>query len=91
MGGRLVSIIDKILDFKKEDIKKYENNLMVAGSNPGINLLKGKGIYVWDIEGGKYIDCTCYHFICLMQRRPNNNIFTGNCTGISEFRSRTIL
>ena len=51
-------IIEKILNFKKKDIPKYEKNLMVAGSTPGINLVKGKGIYAWDIEGNKYIDCT---------------------------------
>ncbi len=51
-------LIKKILDFKKEEIPAYEKNLMVAGSTPGINLVKGKGIYAWDIEGNKYIDCT---------------------------------
>jgi 4-aminobutyrate aminotransferase-like enzyme len=51
-------LIEQILSFKKKDIPKYEKNLMVAGSTPGINLLKGKGIYAWDIEGNKYIDCT---------------------------------
>jgi 4-aminobutyrate aminotransferase-like enzyme len=31
---------------------------MLAGGTPGPNLLKGKGVYVWDIDGNKYIDCT---------------------------------
>lgn len=51
-------IIEKILNFKKSDIAEYDPYLMLAGGTPGPNLLKGKGIYVWDIEGNKYIDCT---------------------------------
>jgi 4-aminobutyrate aminotransferase-like enzyme len=51
-------IIKEIFDFKKEDIPKYEKNLMLGGGTPGVNLVKGKGIYVWDIEGNEYIDCT---------------------------------
>ena len=52
------SILEKILDFKKSDIPEYEPYLMLAGGTPGPNLLKGEGIYVWDIDGNKYIDCT---------------------------------
>jgi 4-aminobutyrate aminotransferase-like enzyme len=52
------SIIKKILDFKKEDIPDYEPYLMVGGGTPGPNLVKGKGVYVYDIEGKQYIDCT---------------------------------
>ena len=51
-------IIKEIFDFKKEDIPKYEKNLMLCGGTPGVNLVKGNGIYVWDIEGNEYIDCT---------------------------------
>ena len=52
------NIIKEILEFKKEDIARYENKLMIGGGTPGVNLVKGKGIYVWDIEGRRYIDCT---------------------------------
>ena len=51
-------IIKKIFDFSKEDIRKYEKNCMIGGGTPGLNLVKGKGIYVWDIDGKQYIDCT---------------------------------
>ncbi|MCG2788904.1 MAG: aspartate aminotransferase family protein [Actinomycetia bacterium] len=52
------SIIEKVLNFKKEDIPAYEPYLMVGAGTPGINLIKGKNIYVWDIDGKKYLDCT---------------------------------
>ena len=50
------SIIKRILDFKKEDIPDYEPYLMLEGGTPGVNLVKGQGVY--DIDGKKYIDCT---------------------------------
>ena len=51
-------IIKRILNFKKSEIPEYEKHLMLAGGSPGPNLIKGKNIYVWDIDGNKYIDCT---------------------------------
>ncbi|MCL6088133.1 MAG: aspartate aminotransferase family protein [Actinobacteria bacterium] len=51
-------LIKKILNFKREDIPNYEPYLMVGGGTPGPNLLRGQGVYVYDIEGKKYIDCT---------------------------------
>ncbi len=52
------SIIKKILEFKKEDIPSYEKYLMIGGGTPGVNLVKGEGVYAYDIDGKKYIDCT---------------------------------
>ncbi len=52
------TIIKKILDFKKEDIPDYEPYLMLGGGTPGLNLIRGENIYVYDIDGNKYIDCT---------------------------------
>ncbi len=51
-------IIMEILNFKKEDIPKYEPYLMLGGGTPGVNLIRGENIYVYDIEGSKYLDCT---------------------------------
>ena len=51
-------IIKKILEFKKENIPKIEKYLMIGGGTPGVNLVKGQGVWVEDIEGKKYIDCT---------------------------------
>jgi len=51
-------LIKKILDFKKEDIPTYESYLMLGGGTPGVNLVRGENIYVYDIDGNKYIDCT---------------------------------
>ena len=52
------SIVKKIKEFKKEDIPIYEPYLMLGGGTPGTNLIRGENIYVWDIDGNKYIDCT---------------------------------
>ncbi|MBN1298925.1 MAG: aspartate aminotransferase family protein [Actinobacteria bacterium] len=52
------NIIKKIVEFKKEDIAEYEPYLMLGGGTPGVNLVRGENVYVYDIDGGKYIDCT---------------------------------
>ncbi len=52
------SIIKKIMDFKKGDIPTCEPYLMMGGGTPGINLVRGENIYVYDIEGRRYLDCT---------------------------------
>ncbi len=52
------SLIKKIIEFKKEDIPEYEKFLMLGGGTPGVNLVKGENVYVYDIDGEKYIDCT---------------------------------
>ena len=51
-------LIKKILDFKHEDIGDYEKYLMLGGGTPGPNLVRGQGVYAYDIEGKQYIDCT---------------------------------
>ena len=43
------SIIKKIKDFKREDIPQYEPYLMLGGGTPGVNLVRGQGIYVYDL------------------------------------------
>ena len=52
------TIIKQIMDFKEKDIPDYEPHLMMGGGTPGVNLVKGENIYVYDINGNKYIDCT---------------------------------
>jgi len=54
----LDTVIKKILDFKEKDIPVYEPYLMLGGGTPGVNLVKGENIYVYDINGNKYTDCT---------------------------------
>jgi len=51
-------LIKKIMDFKRKDIPEYEPYLMLGGGTPGVNLVRGENIYVYDIDGNKYIDCT---------------------------------
>jgi len=52
------SVIKEINEFQKKDIKEYEKYLMLGGGTPGVNLVRGSGVYVYDIDGKKYIDCT---------------------------------
>ncbi len=58
MEAEMDTIIKQILDFKEKDIPEYEPHLMMGGGTPGVNLVKGENIYVYDINGNKYIDCT---------------------------------
>ena len=51
-------LIKKITDFKRKDIPDYEPYLMLGGGTPGVNLVRGENIYVYDIDKNKYIDCT---------------------------------
>ncbi len=56
-------IIQDILNFKEADFLEYEKYLMWGGSWKGPHLVKGKGIYVEDVNGKKYIDCTCQGWV----------------------------
>lgn len=51
-------IIEEILSLKESDIPNYEKHLMLGGGTPGPHLVRGRGIYVEDMNGKKYIDCT---------------------------------
>lgn len=51
-------LIKKIIDFKHEELPDYEKYLMLGGGTPGPNLVKGQGVYAYDIDGKQYIDCT---------------------------------
>ncbi len=51
-------IIERILNFKSTEVLEYEPYLMLGGGTPGPNLIRGKGIYAYDIDGKEYIDCT---------------------------------
>ena len=44
-------IIKRILNFKKSEIPEYEKHLMLAGGSPGPNLIKGKNIYGYFVDG----------------------------------------
>ncbi len=52
------SVIKKIVEFKHEDVPAYEKYLMLGGGTPGPNLVRGQGVYAYDMEGRQYIDCT---------------------------------
>jgi 4-aminobutyrate aminotransferase-like enzyme len=52
------SVIRKIVEFKNDDVPIYEKFLMLGGGTPGPNLVRGQGVYVYDMDGKQYIDCT---------------------------------
>jgi len=52
-------LLKSIYSIKKTDLKKYEKYVMLGGgTRPAPVLLKGKGCWVEDIEGKRYLDCT---------------------------------
>ena len=52
-------VLEKIYEIKKEDIDSYARHLMIGGgTRGGPVLIRGKGCWVEDIDGNKYIDCT---------------------------------
>lgn len=52
-------ILETVYSIKKEDLPAYEKHLMLGGGTRGGPVLKrGKGCWVEDIDGKRYIDCT---------------------------------
>jgi 4-aminobutyrate aminotransferase-like enzyme len=52
-------ILQKAYSIKKSDVPEYAKHLMLGGGTRGGPLLvRGKGCWVEDIDGKKYIDCT---------------------------------
>jgi len=52
-------VLEKIYSIKKADIPEYAKHLMLGGgTRGGPVLVKGKGCWVEDIDGKRYIDCT---------------------------------
>jgi len=50
-------LLKSIYSIKKTDLKKYEKYVMLGGgTRPAPVLLKGKGCWVEDIEGKRYLD-----------------------------------
>jgi len=53
------SVLEKVYAIKKEEIPQYAKHLMLGGGTRGGPVLKrGKGCWVEDIDGKRYIDCT---------------------------------
>ncbi|MCK5643595.1 MAG: aminotransferase class III-fold pyridoxal phosphate-dependent enzyme [Gammaproteobacteria bacterium] len=53
------SVLEEIYKIKKTDFGKYAKHLMIGGGTRGGPVLKrGKGCWVEDIDGKKYLDCT---------------------------------
>ena len=52
-------LLEKLYSMKREDIEDYAKHLMIGGgTRPAPVLMKGKGCWVEDIDGNRYIDCT---------------------------------
>ena len=52
-------LLEKIYSIKKADFPAYAKHLMLGGgTRGGPVLMRGKGCWVEDIDGKKYIDCT---------------------------------
>jgi 4-aminobutyrate aminotransferase-like enzyme len=53
------SLLERIYSIKKEELGTYSKHLMLGGGTRGGPVLKrGKGCWVEDTDGKKYIDCT---------------------------------
>lgn len=53
------SLLEKIYSISKDEIREYSKHLMIGGGTRGGPILvRGKGCWVEDIDGKKYIDCT---------------------------------
>lgn len=52
-------VLERIYSIKKADVPEYAKHLMLGGGTRGGPLLvRGKGCWVEDIDGKRYIDCT---------------------------------
>ncbi|MCL5985685.1 MAG: aspartate aminotransferase family protein [Actinobacteria bacterium] len=58
MNEKIDDIIKQAASFKNENLKEYQDCLMIGGGTEGPTLLKGEGIRVTDVYGKTYIDCT---------------------------------
>jgi 4-aminobutyrate aminotransferase-like enzyme len=57
--SRLDPTLQKILAVTPEEIRDWSECLMLGGGTPGGPVLHhGRGVYVWDVHGRRYIDCT---------------------------------
>lgn len=53
------SLLQKLNGMRKKDIGDYEKYLMLGGgTRPAPTIIRGKGVWLTDIDGKKYIDCT---------------------------------
>jgi 4-aminobutyrate aminotransferase-like enzyme len=52
-------VLQRIYDIRKEDLGQYAKHLMIGGgTRGGPVLVKGKGCWVEDLDGKRYLDCT---------------------------------
>lgn len=52
-------LLERLYSMKKEEADRYEKHLMIGGgTRPAPTLVRGKGVWIEDNTGKKYIDCT---------------------------------
>jgi len=52
-------LLEKLIDMNQQDQEKYAKHLMVGGgTRPAPTVVRGRGVWLEDIQGNKYIDCT---------------------------------
>jgi 4-aminobutyrate aminotransferase-like enzyme len=52
-------LLEKLYSQTQEERKECEKHLMIGGgTRPAPTIIRGKGVWIEDIEGKKYVDCT---------------------------------
>ncbi|MCA9444463.1 MAG: aspartate aminotransferase family protein [Candidatus Omnitrophica bacterium] len=52
------SLLNKIYNLSESDRKDCEKHVMLGGGTPGPTMVRGQGVYLWDVDDNQYIDCT---------------------------------
>lgn len=52
------NLLEKVYGIQPNDVEEYKKHVMIGGGSPGPCLTKGNGVFVEDINGNKYYDCT---------------------------------
>jgi 4-aminobutyrate aminotransferase-like enzyme len=52
------SLLEKIYNLSELERKDCEKHVMLGGGTPGPTMVRGEGVYLWDVDGNRYIDCT---------------------------------
>ena len=52
-------LLEKLYSMSQNEAKECEKHLMIGGgTRPAPTIVRGKGVWIEDIEGNKYVDCT---------------------------------
>jgi len=51
-------LLESLASLSADELASYAAHLMIGGGTPGPLLVKGQGVWVEDIDGNRYLDCT---------------------------------